>query len=153
MGGKDPFSSKKKTQMAPCKLKKGDKPAGRDASKKALQSDILVSKVSNEVHLQLQQFNRPDAAGVVSLDVFKDGLDRANETMSTIAVMQVMVMAPDAIKQQYFTDLFASRMLYMANKKAEQELLQLELQNKWERLEIEAQELKMKKKKLLHLYR
>jgi hypothetical protein len=130
VGGKAPYSNKKKKQVPPSKVKKGDKPAGRDASKKALQSDILVSKVSNKVHLQLQQFNQPDAAGVVSLDVFKDGLDRANETMSTNADMQVMAMAPDAIKQQYFTDLFASRMSAMANKKAEQELLQLELQNK-----------------------
>ena len=149
VGGEAPYSNKKKKQVPPSKVKKEDKPAGRDASKKALQSDSLVSKVSNEVHSQLQQFNQPDAAGMVSLDVFRDGLDRANETMSTIADMQVMAMAPDAIKQQYFTDLFASRMSAMANKKAEQELLKLETQNKQERLEIEAQELKLKKKRVM----
>ena len=38
-------------------------------------------------------------------------------------------------------------MLAMANKKAEQELLKLEIQNKRECLDIEAQELKLKKKR------
>jgi len=55
----------------------------------------------------------------------------------------------DNIEQKYFVDLFDSKLTAIANKKAEQELQKLQLQNKRERLEIESKELRQRKKKLM----
>ena len=84
-----------------------------------MQADILVSKVSKEVGSQLWQTDGPTGlAGGVHLDAFKEGLDKANDTMSTIADMHTMAMASEDIKQKYFSDLYDSKISAMANKKA-----------------------------------
>ena len=148
--GDRPSSNKKKksTKIPPPKVKRADKPKGRDMAKASMQADILVSKVSKEVAVQLQQ-NEDPTPRAVNLNVFKEGLEKANENMSTIADMLVMAMAQDDIKQKYFPHLFGSKLTAIANKKAEQELQKLQLQNKRERLEIESKELRQRKKKLM----
>ena len=103
--------------MPPPKLKQSDKPEGRDLAKRSMQADILVSKVSKGVGSQLRQTDGlTGLAGSVHLDAFMEGLDKANDTMSTIADKHVMAMAPEAIKQKYFSDLYDSKISAMANK-------------------------------------
>lgn len=72
----------------------------------------------------------------VNLNVLKEELEKASETMSTISDMHLMAMASDDIKQ-YFADLYDSKLTASANKKDEQEMYKLQLQNKREWLEIE----------------
>jgi hypothetical protein len=108
-------------------------------SEQLQQADDPAS-LSGEVYHQVNLVPRK-----VNLDVFKEGLEKANETMLTNAGMYVMVMAPDAIKQKYFADLFDAKISAIANKKAEQELHKLQLQNEREWLEIESKELRLRR--------
>lgn len=51
--------NKKSIQIPPPKVKRANKPKGKDMAKASIQADILVSNVSKEVDFQLQQNEDP----------------------------------------------------------------------------------------------
>ena len=55
----------------------------------------------------------------------------------------------DNIKQEYFADLFDSKLTAISNEKAKQEPQTLQLKNKRERLVIQSKELRQRNKKLM----
>ena len=138
-------SGKKPARKVPSAASRAERPVGRDSAKNQAGMDLVVDKVSKQLEASMTSTPSDVSANNALFARLADGLSSATNVMSNLANHQVMAMAPESIREQYFSDYIKTMQMEVSTKRQRMELEQEEMKLRREKLEVEKAELAARK--------